>query len=168
VQSIPLLKQIWPVKLSELEEEIFERDFKKCMNKRQFKRFISCFRLRQYDAAGSQLCCIRSNFEYLVYIAKMNPGWKVSVTKDTDSSITELQEGSWIGTIEYVFDLERMPGSPMTRWGITANLLEENKINNEKHDQNNIGTMQPFTNRQHDASCLVYLVDIDVSIFILF
>ena len=155
IQCIPLVKQVWPVKLTELEEEIYNRDFASNMNKKQFKRMIRLFKVKTYDADDSQLCCIRSNFEYVIYVAKINPGWSVRLTKDSTETLTELKEGSWIGTIEYMLEQERKQGSRMTRWGITATVRPKGFDNPLQTDQErNI----------EDAGCIIYYFDIEVSV----
>ena len=163
VQSIPLVKQIWPVKLKPLEEEIYERDFSGQMSKKQFKRFIDKFKCYTYQADNSQLCVVKSEFEHLIYIAKLNPGWKVNLRNDRNSSITELFEGSWVGTIEYMIDLERKETDPPVKWGISA-ILEKT---NDKHIAINHNTEQGLISNE-EAGCIIYIVKIKVSIIYLF
>jgi hypothetical protein len=103
IQSIPLIKQIWPVKLTPLEQEIFDKDdkFKNHMNIRQFKHFISKFAIQTYNGNNQNIITNGDNFIHLFYIAKISPGWKVNLIKNNKVEVTELKEGSWIGSLEY-------------------------------------------------------------------
>jgi hypothetical protein len=157
VMSVPLVKQIWPVKLSELEEEIYQRDFGSYMSKKQFKHMIKNFKLKTYDADDSQLCCYKSNFEYVIYVAKINPGWTVRLTKESSETLTELREGSWIGVIEYMFEQDRKPNSPMIKWGITATIRQDQPLTNRLTTENHIF--------KEDAGCIIYYFEIEVFFF---
>jgi hypothetical protein len=154
VMSVPLVKQIWPVKLSEMEEEIYQRDFASYMTKKQFKHMIKLFKVKTYDADDSQLCCYKSNFEYLIYIAKINPGWAVRLTKESSETLTELREGSWIGVIEYMFEQDRKPNTPMTKWGITATIRQDKPMTNNLVTENQV--------LKEDAGCIIYYFDTEV------
>jgi len=164
-QSIPLVKQIWPVKLTEFEEEIYERDFKDHMNKRQFKKFIKEFKTQTFDAPNSHLCDINSQYGHLIYVAKLSPKWKINLKRNETSKIHELTESSWIGIIEYMDEMNRKPNDPKTKWNVTAT-LEENKDFNENY----IGTQNEELIPVSGEGCVVYFIEIDVffNLFIYF
>lgn len=163
VQSIPLVKQVWPVSLTPLEVEIYERDFKSSMDKRQFKRLISKMETLSFDAHNSQLCVIKSRFNYLIYVAKLNPGWKIVLRKDDTNVITELSEGSWIGTIEYMFELQRKEGDAPIKWGITASVEESKEC--LQTNPNYVPTVSEgrLIPNLDDAGCLIYVFDCQVN-----
>jgi hypothetical protein len=162
IQSIPLAKQVWPVTLSPLEEEIYERDFKSSMDKRQFKRLISRMETQSYDAHNSQLCVIKSKFNYLIYVAKLNPGWRVVLRKEDTNVITELSEGCWIGTIEYMFELQKKEGDAPIKWGITATIEEIKEC--VQTNPNYLPTVPEgrLIPNLDDAGCLIYIFDCQV------
>ncbi len=165
VMSIPLLKQKWPVKLTPLEEEIYERDFKSAMDVRQFKRMISRMSTQSFDAHCSQLCVIKSKFSHLIYVAKLNPGWKIVLRKDETNVITELFEGSWIGTIEYMFELQRNQGDPAIKWGITAMVEESREVLETNNYQPTVTDQKLIPSS--DAGCLIYIFDCNVKLFMI-
>jgi hypothetical protein len=170
VQSVPLVRQIWPVKLTELEEEIYERDFKIQMSKRQFKFFIKNFGLDHYEGHKSQLCSHQSSFRHLIYIAKIYPGWRVTLMDKDGMTVKELHEGSWIGTIEYIQyeelcaaqkQNEKPESDVELEWGISA-FLERKEIVEERGpvtqtEQN----LLPRT--RNKAGVIIYKIELDVS-----
>jgi hypothetical protein len=168
VQSIPLIKQIMPVKLTELEEEIFQRDFHNHMTKRQFKHFISKFKTDWYKGDGSQICVHDSNFRYLIYIAKIFPGWRVVLTSSTRHlQVKEIKEGSWIGTIEYVLYEQANQGLKKpseaqqdVSWGISAYL--ESIKEHEIIDMNAQSITEAKLVPKGINGAVVYIIDLDV------
>jgi len=157
LQSVPLVKQIWPVTLTTFEEMIYSRDFAGQMSKKQFKRFIDNFKTQKYQAHNSQLCVIESDFEALIYIAKINPGWDVCLRNNRNDSITRLGEGSWIGTIEYMFDKENNTSEPI-KWGITA--VVEKIPDFHQEDENGNAIIQA-----PKAECIVYIIELSVCFY---
>ena len=165
VQSIPLVKQILPVKLTDQETEIYERDFKAHMGVRQFKHFIQRFKSETVMPSNKNLIATGSPFRYLIYIAKINPGYKVFLASPTDYHVKDVTEGSWIGTIEYVIHEENMMNkerkSDEINWGISANLGEVEFVGNE--------VMPTVTEQKlipkNENGVVIYKVDLNVRIF---
>lgn len=139
VYCIPLIKKYLPAKLTPFEKEIYERDFNGNMSEKQFKFMIKRFESESVYAKNTQLCRAGNTFKYLIYIAKIHPGWRVNLIGINDELMIELREGSWIGIIEYVnYEQslkEKKPseGPQEITWGVTATVeqLEEdtNRIN---------------------------------------
>jgi hypothetical protein len=136
IMSIPLIKQVWPVKLSKFEHEIYERDFCQQMNIRQFKYFMSFFVPDYYGHHRKKIVDIGENFEYMIYIAKIYPGWKVYLKGPNDIMVKELSEGAWIGTIEFsIYDetknlTKQMKKDEGVKWAISSS-VEETFIDDE-------------------------------------
>jgi hypothetical protein len=101
VQCIPLIKTVWPVKLTPLELEIYNRNFSSFMNRKQFKHLISHFEYDVYRAEGSQIISIDQNFKSVFYVAKIYEGYEVFIIGRHDLKVKQLCEGAWIGIIEY-------------------------------------------------------------------
>ncbi len=106
IYSYFLLLKYLPIKLSPIEERIFEKDFKKVMSKANFRDFIKKGYLRSISSGG-QICHINNNFSGLYYIAAINPKYKVYYIKN-NKKYTSVDENSWIGVVEYMmFKKER-------------------------------------------------------------
>jgi hypothetical protein len=168
VQMIPLARQVWPVSLTAFEEEIYQRDFHMQMNKRQFKRFIERFKTQNYRADKSQLCMYNSNFEHLIYIAKLAPGYKVCLYDKDSIKVQELEEGSWIGTIEYVLHQKKIEKNKnkSSFWDITACLEQIKDYQNTNYQNTDAdGKLIAINdnNDNEDSGCTVYLFDLKVS-----
>lgn len=157
IMCIPLVRQIWPVKLTSDEERIFNRDFQSNMNIRQFKRLIKEFERKNFNLDKSQLCVIGSDFKHLVYISDIYPGWKVSIYDKDGVKLQELEEGSWLGTIEYV-NYEKNKTANIY-WDVTCVLEEITQFQDpyQQTEQNLI----PGT------GCDVYFFDLKVCLFII-
>lgn len=161
IYSIPLARQVWPVKLTEFEDEIYRRDFHEQMNRKQFKRFINEFKQQSLGVNNTQLCSANNDFEHLIYIAKLEPGWKIILNRDGENKVNELMEGAWIGTIEYMSDMERKPTDPLFKWVVSAMLIEDRGEDGEIKYQ---GTQsdQKFIPRS-EVGCIVYYIELKVS-----
>jgi hypothetical protein len=159
VQMIPLARQIWPVSLTPLEEKIFDRDFHIQMNKRQFKRFYERVRIQNFKTDKASICTYGSNFDSMIYIAKLSPGWKVCLYDKNGEKLQELTEGSWIGTIEFVIYDKTKPEKTM--WEISAVLEERQDFDNYVQ-----GTSHDVNLLEQDVGCIINYVDIKV-IFLL-
>jgi hypothetical protein len=153
---IPLLRQVWPVTLTKLEEEIYSRDFHMQMNKKQFKRYYKRIRIQNFRANNSQLCVHSSYFESLIHIAKLSPGWKVCIYDTNGLKLHDLTEGSWLGTIEYIEYQKTRP--QLTYWGITAILEKE-----EGNDRAPNITDSAFLPNA-DEGCIINFIGIKVNI----
>jgi hypothetical protein len=163
LQSIPLIKQIWPVRISRFENDIFLRDFRDYMNIRQFKHFISSFNPVYYGSRNKQVCQLGQNFEYLIYIAKIYPGWRVNLIGLDEIRVTELKEGSWIGTIEFslfegVKNLRKkhIKQEEEIKWLISSSVEEVNSLNLE------IGNSAIKYGVIQDCGVIAYHIDLKV------
>jgi hypothetical protein len=110
---IPLLKRIWPVTLTDLESEIYKRSFALFMNKKQFKHFIRNFDYDVYRADKSQIVSIDQNFKRVYYIAKISEGYEVHLIGKHDLKLKKIDEGSWLGILEYK-DYEEQMGQKLS------------------------------------------------------
>jgi hypothetical protein len=107
IQSYFLILKYLPIKLSAIEQRIFDRDFSKVMSKADFRDFIKKGYLRSVSAGG-QICHLNNNFSGLYYIALINPNYKVYYIKNR-KKFTSVDENSWVGVVEYMmFKKERL------------------------------------------------------------
>jgi len=179
VMMIPLIKQKLPVKLTPIEEEIYENDFKSHMNQSQFKRFISKFKALKYSDKA-QLCANKSQFTHMYYIAKIFPGWKIHLKSHGDVSFKTIPQGGWIGTIEYVLyenekakkDSKKDTSEVIVSWGITAEITKEADIESESDSEQQINLDKYEENNDNEmivnpSGAIIYKIDIDVSYFLL-
>ena len=95
-----LLLRYLPIKLKPLEERIYEKDFKRVMDRRTFRDFIRKAHLRTFSEGG-QICHHGNNFSGPFYVAKIKPGFKVIYIKK-GKEYFEVKENSWIGVVEYM------------------------------------------------------------------
>ena len=117
--SIPLLREVLPVNLSSIEEEIYERDFKQHMSKRQFLHFFSHFKSDQIKANGTEIIKEGNPFSGLIYISKTNSSCKVEISNN-GKKLKDLHGGSWIGVIEYFNQQVSGDSEETINWGISA------------------------------------------------
>jgi hypothetical protein len=107
IQSYFLFLKYLPIKLSPIEQRIFDKDFSKVMSKADFRDFIKKGYLRSVSAGG-QICHLNNNFSGLYYIALINPKYKVYYIKNK-KKFTSVNENSWIGVVEFMmFKKERL------------------------------------------------------------
>lgn len=157
-QSIPLARQVWPVSLTPFEEEIYDRDFQLQMNKKQFKRYQEKVRTEKFRADKSQICVHSSDFESVIYVAKLYPGWKVCIYDMQGIKLQDLTEGSWLGTIEYQIWLKTKP--EIILWGITATLEKDINYTALTHD-----VKGNSINVASKEGCIINYVDLKVCIY---
>jgi hypothetical protein len=93
-----ILKHI-KVHLTPLEERIFEKDFKKVMDRRTFRNFIRKAHLRTFSE-DAQIVHNKNTFTGLYYIALLNPNFMVQYIKE-GKSYFNVGENTWIGVVEY-------------------------------------------------------------------
>jgi hypothetical protein len=86
--------------LSPLEERIYEKDFKRVMDRRTFRDLIRKAYLRSFSEGG-QITHHGNNFSGLFYVAMINPKFKVTYIKK-GREYFEIKENSWIGVVEYM------------------------------------------------------------------
>jgi hypothetical protein len=123
--------------LDEIHNEIYERDFKIYLTKRQFLYFITHFKLEHATANGTQLLREGNPFTSLIYIAKVSGKAKVKLMKGNDT-LKLLNAGSWIGIIEY-FNLQLNSPSKKSNWGVSADVfIDEFASSDRKESQINI------------------------------
>jgi hypothetical protein len=94
-----LILKYFPVKLTALEERIYNKDFHKVMDRRTFQQFIRRAHLRTFSEGG-QICHQGNNFSGPFYIAMVNPRFKI-VYIQKGKEYMEVKENSWIGVVEY-------------------------------------------------------------------
>jgi hypothetical protein len=121
--SIPLMREVLPITMSQFEEEIYERDFKDHLTRRQFKHFISKFQLQNRSAKKSDLCSNGNTFDGVFYFAKINSGASVNILLNNEV-LKVLKSGSWMGIKEY-FHKEKFKEKPPT-WNIHVETTNEN------------------------------------------
>lgn len=130
--SIPLLREVLPVNLTPLESEMYERDFKNNMTKRQFLHFFSHFKTEQVTANGSDIVKEGNPFSNVIYIAKMSPNASVHLSKNGDM-IKYLTAGSWIGIIEYFNYQNNDVKTTLDLWDVSAKVeISKDPLNDEK------------------------------------
>ena len=152
-----LLLRYLPIKLKPLEERIYEKDFKRVMDRMTFRDFIRKAHLRTFSEGG-QICHHGNNFSGPFYVAMIKPGFKIVYIK-TGKEYFEVKENSWIGVAEYmmyekekkIHDKQAKPTKTQkveqedanalikykkvkVRWGLDA-LVKENHEQNETRQQ---------------------------------
>ena len=152
-QSIPLLKQIWHVKLTPIESIIFNRNFINFMNIRQFKHFIDHFKSDTYRANHCNIVSRGQNFRGLYYIAMISEGLEVHL-KSEGNSFKILEEGNWAGIVEnYEYESKKYSKKEVeVLWDITLEVIHSNS--------NEIISDEEYLNR----SVIVYFFDLKVQI----
>jgi hypothetical protein len=155
-RSIPLIKQVWPVKLTKLEEIIFNRNFKNFMTIKQFKHFISKFEPDTFRSNKCQIVSLDQNFTGLYYIAKIDKGYEVGLEGKHDTHLKYLNEGAWAGIIEYNM-LEDMgaKNDKEVLWGVKIIVHKKD----EKIENNNISCTEENLNST-PGGVTVYKIDI--------
>jgi hypothetical protein len=113
------------VKLTPLEERIYQKDFQKVMDRRTFQHFIRRAHLRTFSEGG-QICHQGNNFSGPFYIAMVNPAFKI-VYIQKGKEYMEVKENSWIGVVEYT-------------------MYEKNKIKANFSDSNKGGSVETGLN----------------------
>jgi hypothetical protein len=149
-----LILKYFPVKLTPLEERIYNKDFQKVMDRRTFQHFIRRAHLRTFSEGG-QICHQGNNFSGPFYIAMVNPAFKIVYIQKGKEYI-EVKENSWIGVVEYMmYEKNKMKanfsdskkGGPLdatvnikkskavkVKWGIDAIVKEKTDLQIEKTD----------------------------------
>jgi hypothetical protein len=95
-----LIQRYNKVKLDPIEERIYEKDFKRVMDRTTFRDLIRKAYLRSYSDGG-QIVYNGNNFTSLYYVALLNPTYKVSYLKK-EVAFTNVDERTWVGVVEYV------------------------------------------------------------------
>lgn len=98
----PLIKAFTRIPFSEIEEEIYQRDFQKYFHRADFKKFIKNFEPELHTAHDSQLCKFGQSCKEVIYIAKVFEGFQVEVETQSGENIAHLKSGNWIGINEYL------------------------------------------------------------------
>lgn len=131
-QSIPLFKELLPVQLDEIQNEIYERDFKIYLTRRQFLYFISHFKLEHATAHGTQLIREGNPFSNLIYVAKVSNKSTVKLLKGGDT-LKLLNAGSWIGIIEY-FNRQMNDNKKKCTWGVSADVFIDDMVSSSRKE----------------------------------
>lgn len=83
-----------------MEQRIFNKDFQKVMDKRNFRDLIRKAHLRTFSEGG-QICHNGNTFSGLFYVALLNPAYKVTYIKN-GKEYFDVEENVWIGVVEYM------------------------------------------------------------------
>lgn len=134
---IPLIQQIMPIKFSPIEEDIYERNFKGFLTRRQYGVMIKQFE-KVSLVEDTHICKFNTEFDYMYYVVKIEPGYKIAITSsDPKYKVKDIAEGSWIGTAEYSIlernlnkkkKLKKMTGVNKgfeVKWGINVYLQKK-------------------------------------------
>jgi hypothetical protein len=177
-----LLLKYLPIKLTPIEERIFQKDFKKVMDRATFRDFIRKAHLRTFSDGG-QICHERNNFSGLYYVALINPNYKVVYIKK-GQKYHSIKENSWIGVVEYMMyekeclKMERLRNESQNRnedpkkkkklkgkvqWGLDA-VVEEvpNKQTEVNYTENVNETAVENIYEEEDDPCYVYEFPLNV------
>lgn len=170
-----------PPKLTEIELEIYERDFKEVFTKSQFKLLIDkTARVEYFSTNSSQICKIGQSYNELIYIAQLYNGFSVILEDNYGKQIYEASTGSWIGVIEYAKREDYMSNKTIKDgiikselelvWQISAYLRQ----NKDKQDPIILGDVKLDLSsdlknynflRRRNEGCLIYRFDIQVKFF---
>lgn len=132
--SIPLFREILPVKMTPLEEISYERDFKNFLSRREFIYFFDHF--KKITATNDKTVIVNKGmtFDGLVYIARLNSDCEIFLRKDNEN-LKSLKEGSWLGIIEYMFhnEMKKSDKSSIV-WGINVVLETKSVVNSTQNE----------------------------------
>ena len=175
-----LLLRYLPIKLSPLEERIYEKDFKRVMDRRTFRDLIRKAYLRSFSEGG-QITHHGNNFSGLFYVAMINPKFKVTYIKK-GKEYFEIKENSWIGVVEYMMyekekrklisvpvtntkiaqlpdkelkEIKKIKKNIKVKWGLDAVVKETGDLNE---------VLDPIY-EEDDDPCYVYEFPLSVNIF---
>lgn len=184
-QIIRLLYKMAPPKLTEIESEMYERDFKEVFTRSQFKMLISsAARVEYHSTNSSQICKIGQSYNELIYVARLNHGYSVVLEDSEGRQIYEAAAGSWIGVIEYAKREDYMRNKKIKDgllksqlelvWQISAYLKHRPELKTENADnfvKDFKLEISDFKNynflRMRNEGCLIYRFDILVIVFII-
>lgn len=96
---ILIKKRYFKVALDPLEERIYQKDFKRVMDRLAFRNFMRSGYLRTYNEGG-QIIHQGNNFSSVFYVATIHPKYKVTYYKN-DKEYLSVKENAWIGVVEY-------------------------------------------------------------------
>lgn len=98
--SLILIKRrYFKVKLDPLEERIYEKDFKRVMDRSSFRDFMKLSYLRTYNEEG-EIIHQGNNFSSVFYVAAIHPNYKVTYYKNKKEYLS-VKENAWIGVVEF-------------------------------------------------------------------
>jgi hypothetical protein len=137
-QSIPLIKQIWPVRLTPIEDTMFKRNFQYFMTIRQFKHFITKFQSDTYRSNKCQIVSVDQNFTGLYYIAKIDKGYEVGLEGRNDTALKMLGEGAWVGIIEFNMLEDPKHAGKEVLWGVKLIVHKKEKPLEHCNTESNI------------------------------
>jgi hypothetical protein len=159
-----LIQRYYKVKLDPIEERIYQKDFKRVMDRTTFKNLIRKAYLRSYSDGG-QIVYNGNNFSSLYYVALLNPAYKISYLKG-GVAFTNVEERTWTGVIEYVThernkkkakklqnnfrELERLNKEEKVKYSLTAVVLK--KTDEEMKDVPKVDKIY----EEYDEPCYVY------------
>ena len=174
LQSIPLILKLLPIKLTLLENEIYNRDFKSYLTPNQFKLFISSFESEMHSTNNSQLCTFGQTFNELIYIAKIYEGFDIDLRSEDNRIMSQATEGSWIGVIEYSKREQYMTIPEIhtkmnndeleVTWGVSATLNIKNNsiVNKYKEVLYDNDNMEYQLLKPKNKGCKIYRVNLTV------
>lgn len=135
-QNYRLLGKVIPPKFDEEEKEIYERDFKEVFDNFEFRMLLDEGRRDYLSSNESQVCKFGQSFKEIIYVAKIHPGYRVVLEDNEGNMVSEVQEGSWIGLIEYAKREDYLQNEKLKEaihlgkyeliWQISATLRDDN------------------------------------------
>ena len=141
-QIIRLLKKKVPPKFNELENAIYERDFKDVFSKNEFKMLINKSRVEYLSSNESQICKVGQSFKEIVYVADIHEGFTVELKDANNNFVSNVQPGSWIGIGEYAIREDYLKNPILSKaiangeyelvWEISASIKSTNVNNNKE------------------------------------
>jgi hypothetical protein len=179
-QNMRLLNKYTPVKLSEEEKRLYERDFKEVFTETEFNIFLKTGRAEYLSSNESQLCKYGQSFRELIYVAKVTEGFSVCLEDKQGEVFTTVQEGSWIGLIEYAKREDYISEKKLNEaihagkyeliWNISCTIRDKNqkklKLNNDITRMDTVVTADEYEHYQflkrRDEGCIIYKFPIDV------
>lgn len=144
-QIIRLLIKKIPPKFSNLEEYTYNITFKNVFSKDEYKMLLEKSNKEYLSTNQSQICRIGQSFKDIIYVAKLNNGFKIELRDVNNQIITYVEEGSWIGIGEYAIREDYLKNQDISSsiingkyelvWGVSATIVK-NKDNEIEHRTN--------------------------------
>jgi hypothetical protein len=146
INLIFFLHDVWhrygKIHLTDIEERVYENEFKKVLPRRLFRNLIRGAFLRSYSEGG-QITHVGNNFDSIYFIALLNPNYSIQFYIDGKEHV-KVSKKTWLGIVEYcLLEKERKKsGEPLV---VVKDLWNERRKINEKRGSVGKSVKKPKT-----------------------
>lgn len=134
--SVPLIKQKIDIELSEVEQQVYDKVFKKAMDKRTCKRILDSG--SYFHVANRNFLCQQGNqYEGIYLIAHLRSDHQVSVLVDDKTVAVKKGSFKWLGIIEFEMlrALKAKNKSASLNWPCSARVQNVEHVSRKVSDQ---------------------------------